>query len=61
MDAYLVTYKGLWLGGKAIVIAENQDHALQLVKDHETTGRFTSVTVELLPSSGVIYNDNGDY
>ncbi len=43
------------------MIAENEESALRLVKEDETTVSFTSVTVELLPSSGVIYNDNGDY
>ncbi len=61
MNKYLVTYDGFWLGGKAIVIAENEESALRLVKEHETTVSFADVSVELLPISGVIYNDNGDY
>jgi hypothetical protein len=62
MSAYLVTYTGLWLGGKAIVIAKSKAEALQLVQNHSETVSFESdSTVELLPLVGVIYNDNGDY
>jgi hypothetical protein len=59
---YKVTYEGLWMGGVAIVIAENETQAIELVKEHEDTVNFCSTpTVKLLPSIGVVYNDNGNY
>ena len=62
MNLYKVTYEGLCMGGVAIVLAVNETQAIELVKEHENTVNFCSApTVELLPSNGVIYNDNGDY
>jgi hypothetical protein len=59
---YKVTYEGLWMGGVAIVIAENETQAIELVKEHYGTVNFCSApTVDLLQSNGVIYNNNGDY
>ncbi|EJT0117313.1 hypothetical protein NVX19_003589 [Salmonella enterica] len=61
MKIFRVNYSGLWMGGVAIVIAETEEDAIEQVKNHRTTLEFKNVTVEELPSSGVVYNDNGDY
>lgn len=61
MKIFRVNYSGLWMGGVAIVIAETKEDAIEQVRNHRTTLEFKNVTVEKLPSSGVVYNDNGDY
>ncbi|WDR22140.1 hypothetical protein PJM41_0055 [Salmonella phage vB_SenS_UTK0009] len=61
MKIFRVNYSGLWMGGVAIVIAEAKEDAIEQVKNHRSTIEFENVTVEELPSSGVVYNDNGDY
>jgi hypothetical protein len=59
---YKVSYDGLWMGGVAIVVAEAENQAIKLVKEHSGTINFgRSPLVEVLPPNGVIYNDNGDY
>tara|TARA_R100001480_G_scaffold53229_1_gene66483 strand:+ start:174 stop:371 length:198 start_codon:yes stop_codon:yes gene_type:complete len=58
---YLVTYSGLWLGGKCVVVAEDEKQAIILASVHENTCRFENVEVKELPSFGVVYNDNGEY
>lgn len=64
MKQWLVTYDGLWLGGKAVVVAASQQEAEELVRNHKSTVKFNNVfTAELgeLSESCVLYNDNGDY
>ena len=65
MRPYLVTYKGLWLGGKAVVMATNKEHAERLAKEHPSTIDFEKVSVDEIECEGdgacVLYNDNGDY
>lgn len=65
MNAYLVTYNGLWLGGTAVVLAENPDHAKALVATDPKTVSFNRVKAELITSDlsvpVVLLNDNGDY
>lgn len=61
MKIFRVNYSGLWMGGVAIVIAETKEDAIEQVRNHRSTVEFENVTVEELPSSGVVYNDNGDY
>lgn len=61
MKIFRVDYKGLWLGGTAIVIAETAEEAIELARNHRSSIEFENVTIEELPSSGVVYNDNGDY
>ncbi|WCX68747.1 hypothetical protein [Salmonella phage GSW6] len=61
MKIFRVNYSGLWMGGVAIVIAETKEDAIEQTKNHRSTIDFENVTVEELPSSGVVYNDNGDY
>ena len=65
MNAYLVTYDGLWMGGTAVVLAENPDHAKALVATDPKTVSFNRVKVELITANltvpAVLSNDNGDY
>lgn len=65
MNAYLVTYDGLWLGGTAVVLAENPDHAKAIVATDPKTVSFNRVKVELITANltvpAVLSNDNGDY
>lgn len=65
MYAYRVTYEGLWLGGKAIVIAANEEDAIELVRQHKNTVRFNKVNAEVITSFPtdviVLDNSNGDY
>lgn len=61
MKVFEVRYDGLWLGGKAIVIAETKEEAIELVRNHSSTISFEDVRVNELPSTGVVHNDNGDY
>jgi hypothetical protein len=64
MKAYYITYDGIWLGGKAVVLAESEDEALDLVKNDKATIEFTDVGVEEvhdLTEAVVLYNDSGDY
>lgn len=61
MKPYLVRYKGLWMGGKAIVFANNESEAVEKVRGDSATIDFTNIQCEELPCDGVIYNDNGNY
>lgn len=61
MKLFVVTYSGLWLGGKAIVFAENEKDALDQVRNDSTTVEFKNVTVQEIRAEGIIHNDNGDY
>jgi len=57
-----VSYRGLWLGGIAIVVAEGKDDAISKVKSHKATTNFKEVnTVQIYPVDGVLHNNNGDY
>ena len=64
MKAFLIKYDGLWMGGKAIVIAKTKKTALRLVEEDENTLEFTDVKVEEiieLDKPKILYNNNGDY
>lgn len=58
---YKVTYDGLWLGGTALVFATSPEDAIAQVAADAGTANFKDATAEVLPKSGVVYNDNGDY
>ncbi len=58
---YKVTYDGLWLGGVALVYATSSDEAIAQVAGDSKTIMFKNPKAELLPETGVVYNDNGDY
>lgn len=65
MRAWIVRYRGMWAGGRAVVLAETEEEARDLVQAHRHTVNFKDAEVEevsedtTLPE--VIYNDNGDY
>ena len=64
MKAFLITYDGFWLGGKAIVIAKTKKTAIKLLEADPQTLELTDVKVEVefdLTEPQVLYNDNGDY
>ena len=62
MKAFVVRYNGLWLGGKAVVLAEDENEAKQLVRQHRLTVDFEDVEVDAVPHfEQVLYNDNGNY
>ena len=64
MRVYYITYDGVWLGGKGIVLAKSKKTALRLLEEDGRTVEFNDVEViEVieLDKPQVIYNDNGDY
>lgn len=64
MKAYIVTYHGLWMGGVAVVLAENEEAARQMVSEDAQTVAFENVEVEEVGSirkPRVVYNWNGNY
>lgn len=61
---YVISYKGSWLGGKAVVLANDKEHAIQLLKDDPMTinpEEIEIVDVRSTATTGVIFNDNGEY
>jgi hypothetical protein len=58
---FFVRYDGLWLGGRALVFADNAEQAIELVKNDADTCSFKDVSAEEIEADGVVYNDNGDY
>ncbi len=64
MKAFFITYDGLWLTGKAIVIAKTKKTAIKLLEADSETLEYTDVEVKEvfdLTEPQVLYNDNGDY
>jgi hypothetical protein len=63
MNFFIVNYRGLWLGGRAVVFAPDQEKAIELVREHGETVEFSNVRATLVEASEpkVLYNDNGDY
>ena len=55
-----VRYDGLWLGGKAIVKAVDEQDAIEKVANDAYTVEFENVRVTEVKGD-VLYNDNGDY
>jgi hypothetical protein len=54
----------VWLGGKAVVLAESEEQAIELVRSHRSTLEFEKVEVAAcvpVTEPVVIFNDNGDY
>lgn len=58
---YNVSYSGSWLGGHAIVFAASPEDAITQVAADKMTVNFVNVEVTVLPRSGVVYNDCGEY
>ena len=64
LKAFLVTYKGLWLGGKAVVLADCADTACDMVREHKSTITFEQVEATEVGQGDkacVLFNDKGDY
>jgi hypothetical protein len=65
MKIYKVTYDGLWMGGVAIVLAQDAKEAIELARHDRTSVHFKDIATELivddLTEATVIYNDNGNY
>lgn len=62
LKIWRVNYKGLWLGGVAIVAAKSAVDAIELVRADAATVNFKEYGAVLIPlDSGCLYNDNGDY
>jgi hypothetical protein len=69
MRCFLIHYDGLYLGGNAVVFAESQEQAMQLLRADDKTRRLHGIPViqnasviEADPTkSGVAYHDDGDY
>lgn len=58
---YEVTYPGSWLGGIAIVFANSVDDAISQVQPVSNCSNFEKFVAKLLPESGIVYIDNGEY
>jgi len=64
MKAYVIQYRGLWMGGTAVVIAKSKKKALQLVENDPSTVAFEEPEITdiiELDKPKILYNDNGDY
>jgi len=64
MNIYVISYKGSWLGGTAVVLAKSARQAIELVEQDPSTIDFTEVEITHLASVDqpeVIYNNNGEY
>lgn len=65
MRVYVVSYRGLWMGGQAVVLADSPEQATEMVRTHPDTVGFEDVKVQSstpdLRMPHVIVNDNGDY
>jgi hypothetical protein len=67
MNFYRVTYPGRYLGATAIVAADSEEEAIELVNSDPRThdGHDGKVAMKVfhipVPGACVLYNDNGDY
>lgn len=64
MKAYIVTYDGLWMGGRSVVIARSKKVALRLVREDPTTLEFNEINISdpiELDKPKVLWNENGNY
>lgn len=62
--AYLVTFRGLWLGGTAVVLAANAVQAKKRVQKDPMWQKEWERSLEAIPipwDVKVLYFDNGDY
>jgi hypothetical protein len=60
MRAFTFEFKGVALGGTAVVIAKNYESALSQLS-HETNVECLDVKGAVLSKEGVVYYWNGDY
>ena len=65
MNIYTIHYKGSWLGGKAVVMANDAKQAIQLLMEDPMTVNPKEIEIVSAMEHGdypkVIYNDNGEY
>ncbi len=71
MKIFSFGFEGIWLGGKAVVLAENEAKARELVTQriqeeflNQTAGQQRSLTLKAvfnLDEPQLVYFDNGDY
>jgi hypothetical protein len=66
MKAYVVIYDGSWMGGRAFVLADSVEEAMELARNDKGTNGFQNVQVhEHDPNDaskkGVVYNWDGEY
>ena len=60
--SFLVRYDGSYLGGRAVVWANDEKEALDLVRNHSKTCNFDErATATLVEDPNVLYNWDGDY
>lgn len=64
LRAFLVRYRGLWLGGQSVVLATDSQSAVELVRNHPDTMKFEkeeAFDIGAVDGPVVLYNHNGDY
>jgi len=64
MNIYVISYKGSWLGGTAVVLAKSARQAIELVEQDPSTIDFTEVEItgyDDIITPKVLYNNNGEY
>jgi hypothetical protein len=66
MNVYEITFDGMWLGGKSIVIAESEARALAMVKFDLTERKISTNGIQVVRSAPhdkeqIVYLDSGDY
>jgi hypothetical protein len=64
MNAYVIHYKGSYLGGTGVVLADTADEAKLRLEKLVNPAEWTRVEVRLIGDASqaqVVYNWNGDY
>ncbi len=63
MNIYNIKYPGSWMGGNAVVIADNKQQAWEMLKENnEFLDPFHKCSFEVrLFLPGVVYNWDGEY
>lgn len=56
-------FEGVWLGGAAVVLAESQEQAIELLKEHHGSEPDGYILAEIKTPTepGVVYYNDGDY
>lgn len=62
MKLYVFEFEGVWLGGAAVVLAETEEQALALLKEHHGGEPAELLCAQLQSAeAAVVYYDDGDY
>lgn len=64
MNIYFLTFKGLWLGGTAVIKAKTEDEAKEILINHPDFQNewIESIEIDKIPhTEKVLYIDNGNY